>query len=84
MGKSCNQNFELFLKGRREELFKANPKYKKFYNFIKKNDNKLSPEQLTKVEFERTYLQSLIQRFITILNTISTKGLYLLCHGNKC
>ena len=51
-----------------------NQKYKKFYNFIKKNDGKLSPEQLQKVTFEREFLSNLLKKFIRVLGTISAKG----------
>ena len=66
--------FFLFEQGRREELFRVNQKYKKFYNFIKKNDGKLSPEQLQKVTFEREFLSNLLKKFIRVLGTISAKG----------
>ena len=60
--------------GRREELFKVNQKYRKFYNFIKKSDGKLSPEQLRKVTFEREFLSNLLKKFIRVLGSISAKG----------
>ena len=60
--------------GRREELFKNNPKYKKFFNFIKKSDAKLTAEQRAKLEFERTYLHTLINKYINILNSIPQEG----------
>ncbi|XP_052775236.1 RNA helicase aquarius-like [Mya arenaria] len=62
------------LQGKRDELFKSNPKYKKFFNFIKKSDAKLDPEQRQKVEFERTYLHNVIKKYIDILNSIPEKG----------
>ncbi|XP_060606233.1 RNA helicase aquarius-like [Ruditapes philippinarum] len=62
------------LPGKREELFKAYPKYKKFYNFIKKSDGKLTAEQRDKVEFERSFLNNLIHKYISVLNAIPEKG----------
>ena len=63
-----------FYQGKREELFKVNPKYRKFYNFIKKSDSKLDPEQLQKVQFEREFLFRLMKKFIKVLNSIPEKG----------
>jgi len=40
---------------------------------------KLTPEQRLKVEFERTYLHRLIQKYITILNSIPEKGNKIFC-----
>ena len=51
-----------------------NQKYRKFYNFIKKSDGKLSPEQLQKVTFEREFLSNLLKKFIRVLGSISAKG----------
>lgn len=62
------------LPGRREELFKVNPKYRKFYNFIKKSDAKLNPEQMQKVQFEREFLYNLLKKFVKVLNSITEKG----------
>ncbi|XP_041357905.1 RNA helicase aquarius-like [Gigantopelta aegis] len=62
------------LPGRRDELFKANPKYKKFFNAIKKNDVKLSEEQKQKVNFERGFLSNLINVYLRILDSIPATG----------
>jgi len=64
----------LFFQGRREELFKGNPKYRKVYNFIQKSDSKLTPEQKQNVDFERNYLHNIIRKYIRILATIPEKG----------
>ncbi|XP_005109242.1 RNA helicase aquarius [Aplysia californica] len=62
------------LPGRREALFKNNPKYKKFFNAFKKRDAKLSPEELNTVQFERNFLARLIEKFYSILDSIPLKG----------
>lgn len=58
-------------------MFKGNPKYRKFYNFIKKSDSKLPPDQRNKVEFERSFLHNLINKYVKILQSIPEKGKYL-------
>lgn len=55
-------------------LFKANPKYKKFYNAIKKKDTKLTSAELKAVKFEREFLAQLIDNFFKLLNSIPLKG----------
>ncbi|XP_055884455.1 RNA helicase aquarius-like [Biomphalaria glabrata] len=62
------------LPGRRETLFKSNPKYKKFYNAIKKRDAKLDSEEMETVQFERNFLARLIENFFFILDSITFKG----------
>ena len=67
----------IIFQGRREELFKVNPKYRKFYNFIKKSDAKLDPEQLQKVQFEREFLSNLLKKFVKVLSSIPEKGIVI-------
>ncbi|CAL1539785.1 unnamed protein product [Lymnaea stagnalis] len=62
------------LPGQREALFKVNPKYRKFYNAIKKRDSKLPPEELEVVQFERNFLANLIEKFYGILDSIPFKA----------
>ena len=62
--------------GKRDEIFKNNPKYKKFFNLIKKNDAKLSEEQMKRVTFERSFLCDMIKKFLGVLDTIPLKGKY--------
>ena len=67
-----------FSKGRRDELFKANPKYRKFFNLIRKTDLKLSPEEKKVVDLERTFMFRLIKRFLTLLDSIPETGNHVL------
>ncbi|KAL5015941.1 hypothetical protein ScPMuIL_005530 [Solemya velum] len=62
------------LPGRREELFKSNPKYKRFFHLIRKNDGKLPEEQRKRLQFEREFLANTIEKFLGVLCTITEKG----------
>ncbi|XP_062579933.1 RNA helicase aquarius-like [Saccostrea cucullata] len=62
------------LQGKRDEIFQNNPKYRKFFNLIKKNDAKLSEEQMKRVTFERGFLYNMIKKFLGILDTVPLKG----------
>lgn len=62
------------LPGRRDALFKANIKYKKYFNAFQKRDAKLSKEDLEEVHFERNFLARLIEKFFNILDSIPFKG----------
>ncbi|XP_071117060.1 RNA helicase aquarius-like [Haliotis cracherodii] len=62
------------LPGRLEEIFQDHPKYKKFFNSIKKNDQKLTDEKRKKVQFEREFLSKLINTYFTILDSIQPSG----------
>ncbi|CAC5409596.1 AQR [Mytilus coruscus] len=62
------------LQGRREELFKGNPKYKKFFNLLKKNDAKLDEKKRAKVHFEREFLSKMLKKFDKVLSDIKETG----------
>lgn len=62
------------LEGRRETMFKANIKYRKFYNAFKKRDSKLTEEELNTVVFERTFLARLMEKFFSVLDSIPLRG----------
>jgi hypothetical protein len=71
-----NVTEKLFSKqGKRDEIFKNNPKYKKFFNLIKKNDAKLSKEEMERVTFERSFLYNMIKKFLGVLETVPLKGI---------
>lgn len=61
--------------GKRDEIFRNNPKYKKFFNLIKKNDAKLSEDQMKRVTFERGFLYHMIKKFLRVLDTVPLKGI---------
>ncbi|XP_076342913.1 LOW QUALITY PROTEIN: RNA helicase aquarius [Tachypleus tridentatus] len=58
---------------RREHEFKALPKLKKFWNIIKKNDSRLDEKSYQKVNYERTFLAKLINKYFDYLDLIPTK-----------
>lgn len=58
------------LPGRREELFQIYPKYKKFFNLLRKNHAKLTEPEKQKAEFESTFLAQLIKKYFTVLEKI--------------
>ncbi|XP_072032730.1 RNA helicase aquarius-like [Amphiura filiformis] len=62
------------LPGRLEMELKSYPKYKKFWNIIKKNDKKADTQTKQKNETERHFLSSLLKRFYKVLNGVSEKG----------
>ena len=64
-----------YLQGRREDIFKTNPRYKKFWNLTKKNDNKTDEETKKKLEFERTFLAKHIKKFYKILDSAEGGGM---------
>ena len=55
---------------RRDAEFAGAPKLKKVWTRIQKNDQKLEPQQLEAVMFERKFLVSLIRVFTSILHSI--------------
>ncbi|XP_045453071.1 RNA helicase aquarius [Melitaea cinxia] len=57
--------------GRRNQEFKAVPKWRKYWRAIQKKDK---PEQLEKLNWERRYLQRLMIKFIRILESIPEEG----------
>lgn len=52
---------------RREQEFRAFPKWKKYWRAIQRKDK---PEQLEKLQWERTFLQKLMLKFLQVLDTI--------------
>ncbi|XP_074641983.1 RNA helicase aquarius-like [Tubulanus polymorphus] len=62
------------LPARREEIFKENSKYKKFWNVLKKKDAKLDAETLEKLQKERTTLYELLQKFFKVLDSVPAEG----------
>ncbi|CAH1791178.1 unnamed protein product [Owenia fusiformis] len=62
------------LPGRRESIFKTNPRYKKFWNAIQKKDAKADEDTKKKVEVERTFLAAHIQKYYNILDSIKEEG----------
>ncbi|ELT95764.1 hypothetical protein CAPTEDRAFT_198998 [Capitella teleta] len=62
------------LPARREEVFKSNPKYRKFWALTQKQDAKLDEDALKKVHFERSFLKKHIDKFLKILATFNEEG----------
>ncbi|CAH2094456.1 unnamed protein product [Euphydryas editha] len=56
---------------RRNQEFKAVPKWRKYWRAIQKKDR---PDQLEKLNWERRYLQRLMIKFIRILESIPEEG----------
>jgi intron-binding protein aquarius len=61
------------LEARREAELKAIPKWKKFWKLLSKKDAKETPENLEKLQFERTFLSNMIKKFLKLLYTIQEK-----------
>ncbi|KAL1512806.1 hypothetical protein ABEB36_002332 [Hypothenemus hampei] len=57
---------------RREYEFRINPKWKKFWRAIQKKDK---PDQLEKLNWERTFLRKLMFKFLLILESIGEEGI---------
>ncbi|XP_036302624.1 RNA helicase aquarius isoform X1 [Pipistrellus kuhlii] len=55
---------------RLELELKKTPKLKKFWNLIKKNDEKMDPEAREQAYQERRFLSQLIQKFICVLKSV--------------
>uniref|UniRef100_A0A0L8GB52 RNA helicase aquarius n=1 Tax=Octopus bimaculoides TaxID=37653 RepID=A0A0L8GB52_OCTBM len=62
------------LPGRCEELFSVFPKYKKFFNLLRKSQNKLDEAEKKKSEFECSFLFNLIKRYFSVLEQIPETG----------
>ncbi|XP_071786990.1 RNA helicase aquarius-like [Asterias amurensis] len=62
------------LPGRLEKELQLYPKYKKFWNIVKKVDAKADDKTKAKNEFERQFLSRLIQCFYKILDSIPETG----------
>ena len=60
---------------RRDEVFRTNSKYKKFWALTKKNDSKLDPAGLSKIMFERSFLHKHILKFLKVLDSIPKSGM---------
>ena len=60
--------------GRRDEIFRSNAKYHKFWNVIRRNDAKLTGEEKRKVELERSFLSRHIHKYLRILDSILASG----------
>jgi len=50
------------------------PKLRKFWNLIKKNDEKMDEEARMQAYRERRFLSQLIQKFISVLKSIPVSG----------
>ena len=57
--------------GRREMEFKKYPKWKRHWKLIRKRDD---PKMKDKLDWERRFLQRLMIKFMTILETIDIEG----------
>lgn len=57
---------------RRELEFKKIPKWKKYWRAIQKKDK---PEQMEKLNWERTFLHRLMLKFMNVLDTITEDGI---------
>uniref|UniRef100_A0A8D2CML1 RNA helicase aquarius n=1 Tax=Sciurus vulgaris TaxID=55149 RepID=A0A8D2CML1_SCIVU len=55
---------------RLELELKKTPKLRKFWNLIKKNDEKMDPEAREQAYQERRFLSQLIQKFISVLKSV--------------
>ncbi|CAM9839047.1 unnamed protein product [Lampetra fluviatilis] len=62
------------LPSRLEQELRKTPKLKKFWNLIKKSDEKLEPKAKEQADYERRFLSRLIQKFVSVLNSIPAKG----------
>ncbi|XP_018324373.1 RNA helicase aquarius [Agrilus planipennis] len=69
---------------RREQEFRQNPRWRKYWRAIQKRDKQETSEQLEKLNWERTFLQKLILRFLSILETIPYEGLLLVDKLHYC
>ncbi|KAK7444862.1 hypothetical protein BaRGS_00040386, partial [Batillaria attramentaria] len=61
------------LPGRREDLFKKNPKYRKFYNVMLKKDAKLPEKAREQTQFQRQFLSNLFATYLEVLHSIPEK-----------
>ncbi|KAK2517184.1 Aqr [Columba livia] len=59
---------------RLEQELKKTPKLRKFWNLIKKNDEKMDEEKRMRAYQERRFLSQLIQKFISVLKSIPASG----------
>ena len=61
------------LPNRRESELNKIPKWKKYWKLLQKKDTKETPEMLEQLQFERTFLSAMIQKFLSILYTVQEK-----------
>ncbi|XP_006274043.1 RNA helicase aquarius [Alligator mississippiensis] len=59
---------------RLEQELKKTPKLRKFWNLIKKNDEKMDEQTRIQVYQERRFLSQLIQKFLSVLKSIRVSG----------
>ncbi|XP_073465795.1 RNA helicase aquarius [Aquarana catesbeiana] len=59
---------------RLEQELKKTQKLRKFWNLIKKNDEKMDPKAQEMAKQERIFLRKLIQKFLSVLTSIQTTG----------
>ncbi|KAM4663551.1 RNA helicase aquarius [Discoglossus pictus] len=69
---------------RLEKELKKTPKLKKFWNLIKKTDEKMEVKMLEQAKQERTFLWQLIQKFLSVLISIETSGLISMDRVHYC
>nr|KAG5690022.1 hypothetical protein BaRGS_013372 [Batillaria attramentaria] len=72
------------LPGRREDLFKKNPKYRKFYNVMLKKDAKLPEKAREQTQFQRQFLSNLFATYLEVLHSIPEKGKFPLTKAHYC
>uniref|UniRef100_A0A673KBH0 RNA helicase aquarius N-terminal domain-containing protein n=1 Tax=Sinocyclocheilus rhinocerous TaxID=307959 RepID=A0A673KBH0_9TELE len=66
-----------------QELKKV-PKLQKFWNLIKKNYEKMEPQDTEQAKKERTFLASLIKKFLVVLMSIPAAGKLVYSHQRFC
>uniref|UniRef100_A0A8C1R5C3 RNA helicase aquarius n=1 Tax=Cyprinus carpio TaxID=7962 RepID=A0A8C1R5C3_CYPCA len=59
---------------RLQQELKKVPKLQKFWNLIKKNYEKMEPQDMEQAKKERTFLASLIKKFLVVLMSIPAAG----------
>ncbi|XP_016424989.1 intron-binding protein aquarius-like [Sinocyclocheilus rhinocerous] len=70
---SIKINF-VFIQTRLQQELKKVPKLQKFWNLIKKNYEKMEPQDTEQAKKERTFLASLIKKFLVVLMSIPAAG----------
>ncbi|KAK3563005.1 hypothetical protein QTP86_013270 [Hemibagrus guttatus] len=63
------------LPSRLQHELKKVPKLQKFWNLIKKNYEKMDPKDAEQAKRERTFLSTLIKKFLSVLSSIPSSGL---------
>ena len=61
------------LNSRRDAELNKIPKWKKYWKLLQKKDTKEAPEALEKLQFERSFLSSMIKKFLSVLYTVQEK-----------